>query len=129
MAKRERYLFVCINRRDEVAPNGSCALKGAVDIHAELKKQLKDRGLAATKARACTASCLDVCWAGPVVFVEPDGLAYGRVQIDDVPEIVQSLAEGTRVERLVLTEEDYIEPRLRARRGSSDEGGGAIGAK
>lgn len=122
MAKRERYLFVCVNRREEGAPNGSCAVRGALDIHAELKKSLKDRGLAATRARACTSSCLDVCWAGPAVFVEPDGYAYGRVRLEDVPEIVDALEQGTRVERLVLSEEDYIEPRQRSRPAPGDGG-------
>lgn len=124
MARRDRYLFVCINRRDEGAPNGSCAMKGAVDLHAELKKQLKDRGLAAHAARACTSSCLDVCWVGPTVFVEPDGFAYGRVQLEDVPEIVSALEAGTRVDRLVLSEQDYVEPRLRERSGRVGGEGG-----
>lgn len=123
MAKRERYLFVCTNRRDEGAPNGSCAVKGSLDVHAELKKQLKERGLSAQMARACTSSCLDVCWVGPAVFVEPDGYAYGRVRSEDVSEIVSALESGTRVERLVLSEQDYIEPRLRQRPNSGEEGG------
>ena len=33
MAKRERYLFVCINRRAEGHPMGSCAEKGSEEIH------------------------------------------------------------------------------------------------
>lgn len=123
MAKRDRYLFVCTNRRDEGAPNGSCANKGAVEIHAELKKQLKERGLASTAARACTSSCLDVCWVGPAVFVEPDGFAYGRVRLEDVPEIVSALETGTRVEHLVLSEQDYVEPRLRGRSDSPGKEG------
>jgi (2Fe-2S) ferredoxin len=84
-----------------------------IQLHAELKRQLKDEGLAEIEARACTASCLDVCWKGPAVFVEPDGFAYGNVQLADVPEIVQALQKGERVERLVLDESDYSEPKAR----------------
>ncbi len=62
----------------------------------------KKRGLAKVEARACTSSCLVVCWAGPVVAVEPDGYFSGRVTTADVPEIVEALRTGTRVERLVL---------------------------
>jgi (2Fe-2S) ferredoxin len=43
--------------------------------------------------------------------VEPDGFFYGRVTEADLPEIVDALASETRVERLVLTAEDYTEPK------------------
>ena len=87
----------------------SCAARGAVEIHAALKASLQERGLAKVEARACTASCLDACWAGPVIAVEPDGFFYGRVTMADLPEIVDALATGGRVERLVLPKEDYDE--------------------
>ncbi len=109
MAQRKRYLFVCVNRRPEGIPKGSCAGRGSVEIHAALKVGLKARGLAKVEARACSASCLDVCWAGPTIAVEPDGYFYGRVTLADVPEILDALAQGTRVERLVLPAEDFDE--------------------
>lgn len=107
--QRQRYLFVCINRRPEGVPKGSCAGREAVEIHAALKAALNERGLAKTAVRACTSSCLDVCWAGPAIAVEPDGYFYGRVTMADVPEIVDALANGTRVERLVLPPNDFDE--------------------
>jgi (2Fe-2S) ferredoxin len=107
--QRQRYLFVCVNRRPDGAPKGSCAARGAVEIHAALKDQLKEAGLARVEARACSASCLDVCWAGPTLAVEPDGYFYGRVTLGDVPEIVAALREGRRVERLVLPPGDFDE--------------------
>src|SRR6185295_12350038 len=113
MAKRERYLFVCVNRRADGVPKGSCAARGAVEVHAALKEQLKAAGLAKLEARTCTSSCLDVCWAGPTVAVEPDGYFYGRVTLADVPEIVAALREGRRVERLVLPPEDFDEATAR----------------
>ena len=85
-------------------------------MHEKLKAMLKERGLAAVEARACTSSCLDTCWAGPSIAVEPDHYYYGRVAISDVPEIVEALASGTRVERLVLAPEDFIEPKELRRR-------------
>lgn len=113
MPQRNHYLFVCVNRRPDGVPKGSCAQRGAVDIHAALKAELAARGLAKVEARACTASCLDVCWAGPTLAVEPDGFFYGRVTLADVPEIVQALVEGRRVERLVLPPEDFTEATAR----------------
>jgi len=105
--QRRRYLFVCTNRREPGTPNGSCATRDALAIHAALKQGLLARGLAQAEARACTSSCTDACWAGPIVAVEPDGFFYGRVTLADVPEMLDALALGTRVERLVLPPNDY----------------------
>ncbi|NUP12732.1 MAG: (2Fe-2S) ferredoxin domain-containing protein [Polyangiaceae bacterium] len=107
MAKRKRYLFVCVNERPVGSPKGSCATRGAVEIHAALKAEIAMRKLAVTEVRACTSSCHDVCWAGPSILVSPDNVVYGRVTLDDVPEIVDALAEGRFVERLVLPPEDF----------------------
>jgi (2Fe-2S) ferredoxin len=84
-----------------------------VEIHAALKASLGEQGLAKVEARACTASCLDACWVGPVIAVEPDGFFYGRVTLGDVPEIVSALKENRRVERLVMPPEDYDEATAR----------------
>jgi (2Fe-2S) ferredoxin len=111
MSRRKRYLFVCVNRRPDGTPKGSCAVRGAEALHARLKERLKDGGLAEVQARACTSSCHDVCWAGPSIAVLPDGYFYGRVGLDDVEDIVQALAEDGRVERLVLADSDFVEPR------------------
>jgi (2Fe-2S) ferredoxin len=92
VAKRERYLFVCNNQRPLGTPKGSCATRGSAELHAALKAELTSRGLAAARVRACTSSCLDVCWAGPIVAVTPDDVFLGRVTIEDVPSIVDALA-------------------------------------
>jgi (2Fe-2S) ferredoxin len=110
MARRKRYLFVCINRRPDGTPKGSCAARGAEEVHASLKALLKQKGVAELGARACTSSCLDTCWVGPCIAVEPDDFFYGRVTVADVPEIVDALERNVRVERLVLKPDDYVEP-------------------
>lgn len=111
MAQRERYLFVCVNQRPDGTPKGSCAARGSLELYARLKELLKANGLANTRVRACTSSCLDTCWVGPTIAVEPDHYFYGRVKPEDLPEVVAAFAQGTRVERLVLKPEDYVEPR------------------
>ena len=111
MAQRKRFLFVCVNRRPDGTPKGSCAVRGAEQVHARLKDLLKKRGLAELEVRACTSSCLDVCWVGPTIAVEPDHFVYGRVQPEDVEAIVDGLARGERVERLVLEARDFELPR------------------
>jgi (2Fe-2S) ferredoxin len=108
MPQRERYLFVCINRRAEDNPKGSCTARGSEEVYRTLKEQLAARGLASVKARVCTSSCLDQCSSGVCVLVEPDHFFYGRVTIADVPEIVEGIESGMRVERLVLTSGDLV---------------------
>jgi (2Fe-2S) ferredoxin len=106
MALRQRYLFVCTNRRADDDPKGCCAAKGSEEIRAALKEQVKARGLAKLGARICQSSCLDQCSSGVCILVEPDHYFYGRVKLNDVAEIVDRLAEDRRVERLVLTADD-----------------------
>ena len=106
MSQRDHYLFVCTNRRAEGDPRGCCAGKGAEDIRAALKELLAARGLAKLSARACTSGCLDQCASGVTILVEPDHFFYGHVTIADVPAIVEAIARGERVERLILTPDD-----------------------
>ncbi|HEX3595885.1 MAG TPA: (2Fe-2S) ferredoxin domain-containing protein [Polyangiaceae bacterium] len=110
MALRKKLLFVCVNRRPDGTPKGSCAARGAVEVHAKLKSLIKERGLGATEVRPCTSSCLDACWVGPCIAVEPEHYYYGRVALSDVEEIVDALEKGKRVERLVLVPDDFVEP-------------------
>jgi (2Fe-2S) ferredoxin len=104
--QRQRYLFVCINRRSDDNPKGCCAAKGSEEVYKALKAELAARGLAKLEARVCTSSCLDQCATGITILVEPDHFFYGRVTVADVSEIVDGLVSGRRVERLVLSAED-----------------------
>ncbi|CAN5440950.1 hypothetical protein BH20VER3_BH20VER3_23680 [soil metagenome] len=106
MSQREHYLFVCTNRRDAGDSRGSCAARGSEEVRQALKEHLASAGLARFKARVCASSCLDQCSCGVTILVEPDHFFYGRVTPDDAEEIVKCLAEGRRVERLVLSADD-----------------------
>ncbi len=101
MPHRDRYLFVCTNRREEGNPKGSCAQKGSDEIIKALKGALLDRGLAKT-TRACSSGCLDLCESGVTVLVEPDHVVYGNVTLADVEAIADGVATGRIVERLVV---------------------------
>jgi len=103
---RERYLFVCTNRRADHHEKGSCAARDSEAVYGTLKELLKARGLAKLQGRVCASSCLDQCAAGVTILVEPDHFFYGRVTVEDVPEIVEALAREQRVERLVMTAAD-----------------------
>jgi (2Fe-2S) ferredoxin len=98
----EYHVFVCENRRDPADPRGCCAAKGSEAIRAALKDEIGRRGLKKV-ARANAAGCLDACADGPTIVVYPEGVWYGGVRVEDVPEIVEShLVNGVPVERLRL---------------------------
>lgn len=101
MPHRERYLFVCTNRREEGNPKGSCAQKGAEQVVKKLKEELLRLGVHKS-VRACSSSCLDLCEEGVSIACEPAHVTYGRVTLDDVTELAQALADGRVVERLVV---------------------------
>ena len=101
MPHRERYLFVCTNRRDADNPKGSCAQKGSEEIVTKLKEALLKRGLS-KRVRACASGCLDLCEIGASIVQEPEHVAYGNVTLDDVDAIAEAAATGTVVERLVV---------------------------
>jgi (2Fe-2S) ferredoxin len=98
---RQRYLFVCTNRRPDDHPKGSCAQKGSEAIVAKLKEALNKRGIA-KQVRACSASCLDLCETGISIVDEPAHVAYGHVTLDDVDALADAIAEGSVLERLVV---------------------------
>ena len=102
MPPRERYLFVCTNRRPDGHPKGSCANKGSEEIVAKLKDALARRGIAKNIARACASSCLDLCESGVSILQEPEHVAYGGVTVEDVDAIVDAASRGDVVDRLAV---------------------------
>ncbi|HEX5491123.1 MAG TPA: (2Fe-2S) ferredoxin domain-containing protein [Candidatus Udaeobacter sp.] len=101
--QRNRYLFVCVNRRAEDNPKGCCAARDSEEVYKALKEQVAVRGLAKLEARVCTSSCLDQCESGVTILIEPDHFFYGHVTVADVPEIVDGLVNNQRVKRLVVS--------------------------
>lgn len=102
MPPRQRYLFVCINRRAPDNPKGSCAQKGSEELVVKLKEALAKKGLAKQVVRACSSSCLDMCETGISIVQEPEHVVYGRVTLEDVDEIAEAAGRGEVVERLVV---------------------------
>ncbi len=102
MPHRQRYLFVCTNRRADGHPKGSCAERGSEAIVPALKEALARLGVAKDVVRACSSSCLDLCETGVSIVVEPDHVTYGGVTATDVEAIAEAAAKGQIVERLVV---------------------------
>ena len=98
--KLKNHIFICTNQRPEGHPRGCCQSKSSEDLVKSLKEGLSQAGLA-REVRAQKAGCLDDCESGHSMVVYPEGVWYGKVKPDDIPEIIQShLIGGKPVERL-----------------------------
>jgi len=81
-----------------------CVSGKAFEIREALEKAVVELGLEGVKVDF--TGCHGFCQQGPIVVVEPEGIFYAHVSVDDVPEIVQShLRDSQPVKRLF-----YIDP-------------------
>jgi len=103
MKKLKYHIFICENERPEGHVRGSCLRSGAQGLVDLFKKTIREKGIHAD-IRAQRAGCLDVCENGPSVVVYPEGVWYGKVQLEDVNEIIEShLVNGVPLERLKIS--------------------------
>jgi (2Fe-2S) ferredoxin len=103
----QHHIFVCENLRPEDDPKGCCGRKGSADVRDAMKKEIKQRGLRGL-VRANQSGCLDACAFGPSVVVYPEGVWYGGVTVEDVPEIIEShIINGKPVERLLIQDPKF----------------------
>jgi (2Fe-2S) ferredoxin len=85
-----------------------CAAKGANEVLMNLRREVLRRGLD-KEILVNNCGTIDLCDIGPNFVVYPDGIIYSGVQKADVKELVDALAAGTVVERLVLNAETDAE--------------------
>src|SRR5436309_16137713 len=105
MPKFERHLFICCNQREPGHLRGCCDPTGQAQLQYLFKQKLALRGFK-KRVRANMSGCLDQCEHGPTVVVYPEGVWYGKVQPEDVAEIVEShILNGLPVARLMLKDE------------------------
>lgn len=98
--KYKKHVFICTNQKP--APKKSCGEEHGMALVDAFKERLKDLGLQ-VDIRAQKTGCLDVCAFGPSMVVYPEGVFYGKVELSDVEEIIQSHLIGDQpVERLRL---------------------------
>lgn len=103
--KPERHVFVCMNSRPAGHPKGSCqtAGAGAGELMNALAMEMEKRGLFGKVALTATG-CMGPCDQGPTVVVYPEGVWYGKVAPQDVPELFDQHLEngGEPVKRLQI---------------------------
>jgi (2Fe-2S) ferredoxin len=98
--KYKKHIFICTNQK----PDGkkSCGEAQGMQLVEAFKQLVKGNNLS-VEVRAQKAGCLDVCAFGPSLVVYPEGVFYGKVQLEDVQEIFdQHIVQNEPVERLRL---------------------------
>ncbi len=87
----QRTIFVC--------EGTGCVSDKSVEIRQALEKAVEELKLDSVKVDF--TGCHGFCEQGPIAFVEPEGIFYTHVSVEDVLEIAQShLRDGQPVERL-----------------------------
>lgn len=105
MRIKERYIFVCLNRRPDGHPKGCCSGAGSENLRARLKELIRERDLS-HKIRIVGSTCLGMCDERAVMAVYPDNVWYSGVRLEDLEEIVdEHLIGGRVVEKLRLKEQ------------------------
>ena len=85
-----------------------CMQKGANNVAGRLRIELKRRGID-KDVLVNTCDSIDLCDIGPNIVVYPDNVIYSGVAKNDVKELVDSLAEGSTLDRLRLSPETPAE--------------------
>ncbi len=74
-----------------------CVSAGSREIHSSLEAELKNLGLDGDVGVKRTG-CHGFCEKGPLVVVEPEGLFYAGVKVEDVPSIAKTfLPDGVPI--------------------------------
>ena len=88
-----------------VCQNVDCKLRGSEKVLNELAEKVAVRAI---DVEVKPYLCFGACEEGPNVVIHPQKVWYAGVKLDDLPEILDSLAGGPTVSRL-----DTIDPALK----------------
>lgn len=86
-----------------VCSTTGCTASGAKTVLAAFQQELTQQGLD-TGITLKATGCHGFCERGPIVVIHPQQVFYQHVSAKDVPDIIQALANGTVVERLLYTD-------------------------
>ncbi len=81
-----------------------CTSSNANPIIAAFHKEVENHGIL-HRVNVVRTGCFGLCALGPIVIIYPEGVFYNRVEVSDVPDLVEEhLLKGNIVKRLVYQE-------------------------
>jgi len=88
-----------------VCAGTGCVSCGSFKIKEALEKEVKKKGLQ-DEVQVVATGCNGFCERGPIVLVQPDGIFYQLLKVEDVPHLVEEhLLKGRPVKKLM-----YVPP-------------------
>ncbi len=95
-SKYERHVLVC--------GGTGCTSSGSPKLIAKLEEEFAAKGLT-EKVQIVKTGCFGLCERGPILIVYPEGSFYSRVELDEVPRIVdEHLIGGNPVKEFLYEE-------------------------
>lgn len=84
---KPKHFLICTNQK---AVGSCCGARGARELFETLRNQNKAEGWR-KQIRVISTSCLGHCEKGITCRLEPNGLLWTEVRVEDGPEIAQFL--------------------------------------
>ncbi|MDE5763473.1 MAG: NADH-quinone oxidoreductase subunit NuoF [Ruminococcus sp.] len=95
-SKYEKHVLVC--------GGTGCTSSGSVKIIEKLEEEFAAKGLT-DKVQIVKTGCFGLCERGPIMIVYPEGSFYSRVDVDEIPRIVDEHLIGGEPVKEFLYEE------------------------
>lgn len=96
MSKVRTELMVC--------GGTGCHATGSIALIRALEEEIARQGLAG-EVKVVETGCNGFCAVGPVMLVQPEGIFYQKIKVEDVPELVEEhFLKGRPVKRLFFKE-------------------------
>ena len=92
----EKHILVCRGT--------GCTSSKSPKIIEEMRRIIEEKGI--TNIRVIQTGCFGLCSKGPIVIVRPEDTFYSHVKVEDCEDIVNAVANGEKVERLLAKDVD-----------------------
>ena len=87
-----------------------CVSSGSLSVCEALRSEIEQRGLSG-ELKVVATGCNGFCAHGPICVVQPEGVFYERLKLEDVPELIeQHFVKNQPVERLMYRTADGQRP-------------------
>ncbi len=92
----EKHILVCRGT--------GCTSSKSPKIIEEMRRIIEEKNL--PNIRVIQTGCFGLCSKGPIVIVRPEDTFYSHVKVEDCADIIDAVASGTKVERLLAKDVD-----------------------